>query len=260
MRGLHSPDEKNRHACLTAQPSTDWWKRLTASFAHPYAPPHARRIGRCANLGTFVGAVVTANRVARQDEARRTVVAAGLASGLLRVVRSSPGHLQRVSLSPVSAISDMVAPVVLITLATIFANGLLTAATTFGGRISALKQERLGILRGPHGEMLDEDSVPPLDRERLTEIGDQMPLLIRRTRHIRSAVLIIWIAIGLLVLSVAAIAAAVTARSEAVAFTALALVMAGVAGIFAGIAAVIGPLARSADPLLDETRRTGMLG
>jgi len=160
----------------------------------------------------------------------------------------------------VSAISDMVAPVVLITLATIFANGLLTAATTFAGRISALKQERLGILRGPHGEMLDEDSVPPLDRERLTEIGDQMPLLIRRTRHIRSAVLIIWIAIGLLVLSVAAIAAAVTARSEAVAFTALALVMAGVAGIFAGIAAVIGPVARSADPLLDETRRTGMLG
>jgi hypothetical protein len=34
-----------------------------------------------------------------------------------------------VSLSPVSAISDIVAPVVLITLATIFSNGLLTAGT-----------------------------------------------------------------------------------------------------------------------------------
>jgi hypothetical protein len=42
------------------------------------------------------------------------------------VARYSSGHHQRVSLSPVSAIGDMVAPVVLIILATIFANGLLT--------------------------------------------------------------------------------------------------------------------------------------
>jgi hypothetical protein len=47
-----------------------------------------------------------------------------------------------------------------------------------------------------------------------------------RARRIRSAVLIVWIAIGLLILSVAAIAVAVTARSEAFAFTALGLVMA----------------------------------
>ena len=44
------------------------------------------------------------------------------------------------------------------------------------------------------------------------------------------------------------------------AFTALALVMAGVGGVFAGIATVIAPLARSADALIDETRRTGLLG
>lgn len=58
-------------------------------------------------------------------------------------------------------------------------------------------------------------------------------------------------------LSVAAIALAVTARSEGFAFTALALVVAGVAGVFAGIASVIGPAARSADAVIDETRRTG---
>jgi hypothetical protein len=154
----------------------------------------------------------------------------------------------------------MVAPVVLITLATIFANGLITAATAVRDRILALNRERRGILRGPHGEMLHEDSVPPMDRERLTEIRDQMPLLIRRIRHLRSAVVIIWIAVGLLVLSVAAIAVAVTARSEAFAFTALALVLAGVAGVFAGIATVIVSLARSVDVLIDETRRTGVLG
>jgi hypothetical protein len=187
-------------------------------------------------------------------------VAAGLVSGLPRVDNVSRGHHQRVSLSPLSAISDMVAPVVLITLATIFANGLLTAGTSAREHIFALNRERLSILRGTHGEMLNQDTLPPMDRERLTHIRQQMPLLIRRIRRLRDAVVIIWIAIGLLVLSVAAIAVAVTARSEAFAFTALALVMAGVAGVFAGIATVVGPMARSVDVLVDEARQTGVLG
>jgi hypothetical protein len=164
------------------------------------------------------------------------------------------------SLSPVSAIGDMVAPVVLITLATIFSNGLMTAGTAVRDRIFALNHERLGILRGPHGEVLDEDSVPPIDRERLAQIRVEMPLIMRRVRPLRNAVMIMWFAIGLLVLSVAAIAVAVTARSEAFAFTALALVMAGVAGVFAGVATVLAPIARSADALIEETTRTGMLG
>jgi fumarate reductase subunit D len=53
-----------------------------------------------------------------------------------------------VSLSPVSAISDMVAPVVLMTLATIFASGLLTVAASIAENVVALSRERLGILRG----------------------------------------------------------------------------------------------------------------
>lgn len=164
------------------------------------------------------------------------------------------------SLSPVSAISDIVAPVVLITVAVIFANGLLTAGTGFVDRIFALNRERLGILGGPHGEVLDEDSVPPIDRERLTQISVEVPQIMGRVGRFRNAVLITWISIGLLVLSVAAIAVAVTAHSEAFAFTALALVMAGVAGLFAAVATVIGPAARSANAVAGETRRTGMLG
>jgi hypothetical protein len=152
----------------------------------------------------------------------------------------------------------MVAPVVLITVATIFANGLLTANAAFADRIFTLNRERQGILRGPRGEMLDdEDSLSPVDRERLMEIRDVTPLLRRRFRRLRRAIRMMWIAIGLLVLSVATIAAAVTASSEAVAFTALALVLAGVAVFFAGVATVISP-ARSIDALIDETRRTGL--
>jgi len=164
------------------------------------------------------------------------------------------------SLSPVSAIADMVAPVVLITLATIFANGLNTLSIALTDRVLELYRERLGILRGPHGEMLDEDSVPPVDRERLKQISALTPLMIRRIERCRTAVVIIWIAVGLLVLSVAAIAVAVTARSEAFAFTALALVLAGLAGVFAGIATVIVSAAKPADSPVEAIRRTGVVG
>jgi len=165
-----------------------------------------------------------------------------------------------VSLSSVSAIGDMVAPVVLITLTTIFSNGLTTVGTGLGRDVLAMERERMSILRGPHGEVLDEESVPPMDRERLTEIRDLMPLVIGRVWRIRRAVLIMWIAIGLFVLSVAAIAVAVTANSEAFGFTALALVLAGVAGFFAGILTVVGPLVRRDGDPLAAIRRMGMLG
>ena len=159
-----------------------------------------------------------------------------------------------------SAIGDMVAPVVLITLATIFANGLNAASSALTDGLLALYRERLGILRGSHGEMLDEDSVPPVDRERLRQIRAMTPLMIRRIERTRTAVVIIWSAVGLLVLSVAAIAVAVTANSEAFAFTALALVLAGVAGVFAGIAMVIITLARPTNSPVEAIKHMGVHG
>ena len=162
------------------------------------------------------------------------------------------------SLSPVSAIGDMVAPVVLITVATIFANGLNSASSTLTDSVLALYRERLGILRGPHGEMLDEDSMPPVDRERLRQISALTPRMITRIERARTAVVIIWGAVGLLVLSVAAIAVAVTANSEAFAFTALALVLAGVAGVFAGIATVIFSAARPTNSPVTGLKRMGV--
>jgi hypothetical protein len=154
----------------------------------------------------------------------------------------------------------MVTPVVLIIMAVIFANGVISTINTVGARLFTLNQEQMDILTGPHGEELDEDSVPPMHRVRLTQIRDEQPVIMRRVGRLRTAALIIWISIGLLVLSVPAIALAVTARSEAVAFVALALVIAGVAGVFASIATVLTPLARSANALIEETRRTRMLG
>ena len=158
-----------------------------------------------------------------------------------------------------SAIGDMVAPVVLITLTTIFANGLLSVLTALGDRLLALDEERLGIRGGPHGEVLDEDSLLPIDRERLRHINYLMPLGFRRVRNLRRAIVTMWTAIGLLVLSVAAIAVALTAHSEAFAFAALGLVLAGVAGVFAGIATVISPLARRTLAPIEAIRSLGVL-
>ena len=157
------------------------------------------------------------------------------------------------SLSPVSAIADMVAPVVIITLAAFLSNGLLTVSVTTGGWVLELDRERHGILRGPHGETLDEGSVPPADRERLTQIRNDTLLITRRIQHLRTAVELIWIAIGLLVLGVAAIAAAVTARSEALGFTALALVLAGVALVFISMAMLLVSLARPGEAVIGRT-------
>jgi hypothetical protein len=179
---------------------------------------------------------------------------------LVALPASPQGIYQRMSLSPVTAIADMVGPVVLITMAVIFANGLMTAGIAVRDRIFTLDRECLDILGGPQGEILGEDRLPPIDRERLKQIRDEIPLILRRAGRFRNSVVIIWISIGLLVLSVAAIAAAVTASSEAVAFVALALVLAGVAGVFTGIAAVLAPMTRAANVLLYEARRTGQLG
>jgi hypothetical protein len=165
-----------------------------------------------------------------------------------------------VSLSPLSAIADMVVPVVLITMAVIFSNALLAANTALSDSLLALSRERLGILGGPQGEMLDEDSVPPVDRERLRQIRVLTPKIIGHIRRSRIAIVICWIAIGLLVLSVAAIAVSVTARSEAFAFTALALVLAGVAGVFTAIAAGVASFARRANSPVEAVMRTGVLG
>lgn len=155
----------------------------------------------------------------------------------------------------------MVAPVVLITLATIFANGLLAANITVIEQMHALSQERLAILAGPHGEILDENSVPPIKRERLRQIRDEIPPLSTRARKWRIAILISWISIGILVLSVCAIAVAVTVPSEAFAFTAMALVIAGVAAMFTAVAtAIVAVVTRSTDIIAAEARHMRLLG
>ena len=170
---------------------------------------------------------------------------------------AGPGHDERVG--PIDAIADMFAPVVLISAGAIFANGLLLADIASGNRLHELNSERLSILSGPGGEKLTEDHVPDIDRAKLEVIDHQVPLVMDRIRAIRNACLLVYLAMGLLVLGVILIAGTIPFSSRALGYAALALVVAGVIVQFAAIVLVTRAMIRSADALTYETRRTDEL-
>jgi hypothetical protein len=145
---------------------------------------------------------------------------------VVSVLHAGLGHDERVG--PIDAIADMFAPVVLISAGGIFANGLLATDTASGKRLHELNSERLSILCGPGGEKLTEDQVPDIDRARLEVIDHQVPLVMARIRGIRDACVLVYLAMGLLVLSVILIAATIPSSSRALGYAALALVVAGV--------------------------------
>jgi hypothetical protein len=125
-------------------------------------------------------------------------------------------------LASVTAIGDMVAPVVLITTGVLMANGLLSTYTIKIDRIRALKRERL------------EASSP----ERLPEIDQQLATMTRRVRLLHAAVLMIFGAIGSLVLGVVSIAMAEVQGSETVGAIALGFVITGAVVILGGLVLV----------------------
>jgi hypothetical protein len=174
------------------------------------------------------------------------------------VRRAAPGHYQRVS--PTDAIADMLAPVILISAGWLFANGLMSADAVSSKRLQDLNSERLSLLAGPRGEKLAKNQVPDVSRARLELIDHQVPLVIARIRGIRDSCVLVYIAMGLLLLSIIFIAAAIPDHSVALAYTALALVVCGVIIQFAAIILATRVMIRSADSLTYETRRANELG
>jgi hypothetical protein len=81
-----------------------------------------------------------------------------------------------------------------------------------------------------------------------------------RIRGIRNASVLVYTAMGLLVLSIIVIAAAIPDRSMALAYTALALVVSAVIFQFAAIVLATRVMIGSADTLTYETRRIDELG
>ena len=103
----------------------------------------------------------------------------------------------------------MVAPVVLLTVGGMLSNGLITIYSDINNRMREMTRERLEIRRGPAGQVLDDDSVPAIDQERLHEIDVQLPMMLRRHKLTRLSVLTIYVAIVVIGLSIVVIAIAV---------------------------------------------------
>jgi Protein of unknown function (DUF2721) len=163
-------------------------------------------------------------------------------------------------LTAVNAISAMVAPVVLLTTGGMLSNGMLAMYAGVNDRMREMTRERVEILTGPSGELLDRQEVRPVGKERLAEIDAQLPLMLRRHRLTRAAVLTIYSAIAVLGLSIISIAIAVGEGSELIARIALGLVLAGTVVMILGLAVAAMSLARSADAITYAVDRTNSLG
>jgi hypothetical protein len=145
----------------------------------------------------------------------------------------------------------MVAPVVLITGGGLLSNGLIQMYLGVNNRMREMTRERLDLLSGPRGD---------IDRERLTEIDAQLPMMLLRHHRLRDAMLVMYIGIAVVVLSVIAIAVAVTRHSQALGYLALALVLAGTVVMLGAVAMAGWSLAKSADPVSYAVERTRSLG
>jgi Protein of unknown function (DUF2721) len=166
------------------------------------------------------------------------------------------GHDKRMNLPAVSAITAMVAPVVLITTSGMLTNGLLGAHHELYGHIRAMTRERLDIRPGPNGALLSPDECSPIGQERLREIGHQLPNMLHRVRLLRSAVTFIYFSITVLVLSVIFIGVAVLLRAESFGLAALVLALSGAAGLVIGPGVAERTIVRPMDVMSYAVERT----
>ena len=153
----------------------------------------------------------------------------------------------------------MVAPVVLLTTGGMLSNGLLNVYSTTNDRLREMTRERLEIRTGPHGEVLDMADVAAMGLERLAEIDNQVPMILRRHRLTQISLLLIYSAIAVFGLSVIAIAIAVAEQSEAFGQAALGLVLTGTAVLIGGLAVAAISLASSANAISYAIERTHSL-
>jgi hypothetical protein len=160
----------------------------------------------------------------------------------------------------IRAIEAMVAPVVLITAAAILTGGVLTIFGSVNDRMRAMTTERLGLLVGPDGALRSVSDLPPGTRERISEIDEQLPMLLGRHNLLRIAVLNIYIGIAFLVASVIMLAIAVPTSSEDVGYSSLALVLAGTVALLAGCLFAAISIVTSQDAIDYEVNRSLSLG
>jgi Protein of unknown function (DUF2721) len=154
------------------------------------------------------------------------------------------------------AIQLILAPVVMFSACSIFVGGVLGHYTSIGDRIRALTRERLDLLRALRGNSGDADG---LVSERLAEIDGQLPEMLHRHRLVHHAVLAVYAAIGILVLTMCVIALTATVTAGWVAPLAFAIFLASVLMMLVGVVLVTVEIRFSRRSLVFEAQRVTRL-
>jgi uncharacterized membrane protein (DUF485 family) len=121
----------------------------------------------------------------------------------------------------------ILAPVVMVSAASIFVSGLLAHYQAINDRVRALVRERFDLLANA--------SLGRLTPERLAEIDAQLPLLLRRHRLVRDALLAVYASILALVISMCVIALTATAWAGWIATLVFGIFVIGVLALLLGV-------------------------
>lgn len=130
-------------------------------------------------------------------------------------------------------IQFILAPVVMISATGLLLLGVLTRYAAVNDRLRAMAAERIDVLRRA------ESGANPFDDERLGEIDAQLPTLVRRLRWLHDAVLALYLAVVVFVVSMFAIGLAAATGSGGLATASLLVFLGATLIMLAGVVLVV---------------------
>jgi hypothetical protein len=146
-------------------------------------------------------------------------------------------------------IQIILAPVVMVTACAIILGGLWNHASSINDRLRTMNHERLDLWRAPAADAYTA--------ERTLEIDHQAPLLLRRHRRVRDAIVTVYGAILVYIVSMFAIAGSALLSLSGT--LALALFLAATLLLLAGVLQAINEIRISQVTLEWEVNRVGSL-
>jgi hypothetical protein len=135
-----------------------------------------------------------------------------------------------------SAITTIVAPVVMVTACAILVGGMLTQYNQTNERLRSFAKERLNLLRTEDGGIASiGDLTGAYAKERLLELDTQLPRLLRRYQYIRNAVLTMYSAVLVFMATMLIISVAYWFQSAGWAICALVFFLVGMVTALMGL-------------------------
>ncbi|MGO8950904.1 MAG: DUF2721 domain-containing protein [Ktedonobacterales bacterium] len=158
-------------------------------------------------------------------------------------------------------IQAIVAPAVMMTSGAILIGGMLAIYSSINDRLRLMTRERLELLRMPDGSFSATAAMgTAYTSERLLELDRQMPSLLHRHLLVHNALLAVFSALGIFVLTMLVIAIAAVSGSTVIASLALIIFLIGTGALLLGVLIMAISIRNSQFALDFEVRRVLKLG